>query len=850
MSQQTGFYTSVVPDGNAILFRGFLNGKSVQRRIDYKPCLYVGTQKHSRWKSLEGYHLEERKFKDIWEAKSFIKKYEEVDNFKVYGMQRFQYACIADMFPEHIDFDPSKINTAIIDIEVDSTNGFPDVEKADSPITAITLFINGTYHLFGLNEYVPQGKDAQYHQASSEHELLDMFIEVWADPYPDILTGWNIDGFDIPYLVNRIGRLFGSERAFRLSPWGKVHQVHKKLQGRDLSVYDLVGINVLDYIGLYKKYAPNPSQESYSLDFISEVELGDHKLDYRAQGYKDLNDLYSRNFALYMDYNLRDVLLVKRIEDKLKLIYLAQVLAFYAKVNFDDVFSQGRMWDAILYNNLRSKWIAIPPNKDNVKKHAYEGAYVKDPEPGWYRWLVSFDLTSLYPHLIMMYNLGPETLVQPDDYDDEMRDFLTNNVVSVDALLDQKLDLSWMAAKNITLTPNGQFFRTDRQGFLGEIMQEMFDERAKYKKAELNEKQLAENAATQEKQQHKNNAARFKALQMALKVTLNSCYGSLGSAYFRFFDVRIAEAITLTGQLSIRWIQKQVNEYMNRILKTQDVDYILASDTDSIYINMKSLMDKLCPDQKDPKKVIALMNLICEEKIKPFIDESFEKLAKYVNAYDQKMIMKREALADQAIWAAKKNYVMSIYDNEGVVYEKPDVKITGWAAVRTDKPKLCRTKLKEAVALMLAGDLNVLRKFVSDFEKEFKSQPLVKIASPSGISELESYSDAKSVFEKGTPIHVKGALVFNHWIEKLGLEKKYERIRAKDKIKYINLKSPNPFQCNVIAFLDEIPAEFNLDTYIDLDAQFHKTFIQPLTIMLDAVKWKLVHEDTLEDFFV
>lgn len=851
----TKFYTSAVLDGKHILYRGIENGNRVQRKVEYKPKLYI--KGPGSWQTLEGQSLQERQFYNIWEARDFVKKHEAISNFKIYGNQRWQYAFIGDEFPGLIDYDMSKIIIGQLDIEVKDDDGFPQPDEAKHQITAITLNVAGTYYVFGYGEFKSDKKDVKYFRCTNEVDLITKFIETWDLLQPDIVSGWNIEIFDIPYFINRATKLLGAQEAARISPWGKVNLREQKIGNRVHQMYEIEGVAVLDYIQLYKKFAPQPNQEKYSLENISNVELNSSKVDWKKEtGCKTLVELAKKNHQRFIEYNIQDVALVIQIESKLKLIELAITLAYMNHVNFDDVFSQGRMWDAIIFNKLKDRKIAVPPNPPVSKKQTFEGAYVKEPNPGWYHWLASFDLTSLYPHLIMMYNLSPETLLEPHDYPpevaawmDQHRDELLHR--GVDLLLSQTLDTSVLKKYNLTLTPNAQLFRRDRQGILGELMETMFNERKKFKDLEIKTKKLIEKTDDKvEKEKLKKQAASYKAFQMSIKVTLNSAYGSIGNMYFRYFDVRIAEAVTLTGQLSIRWIQQEINKYLNKVLKTQGEDFVLASDTDSVYLSFDKLVQMLMPNEKDPKKVIAFLDKICEQKIKPFIDDAYNRLADYINAYAQKMVMKREALADQGIWAAKKNYILSVYNNEGVEYDKPDIKITGWAAVRTDKPKFCRDKLKEAVSLIMTKkDEAELVKFVNAFREEFNNQPVIKIANPSGISELDDYADVQAIYQKGSPIHVKGALLYNHHIREMGLQKKYEQIKPKDKIKYLRLKSPNPFQCDVMAFLDEIPVEFGLENYLDIEAQFQKTFVQPLELILEAINWKLEREDSLEALF-
>jgi len=844
----TEFYTNVSVEGNYILYRGVNNGRKVQKKESYQPKLYIKSNKGYLWKTLEGHVLEEKKFPSIFDARNFVKKYQQIEQFKIYGNQRYHYGFISDRFPDQIEHDVSLITVAYIDIEVNSSNGFPEPERADEPVTAITMYVNGQNHVFGYDEFNP-GQDTKYYKCSDEMHLIKEFLAVWMANCPDIVTGWNVNMFDIPYLINRTIKLMGESEASSISPWNKISMRVQKIGNKEHQMYEISGIAILDYIDLYKKFSPTPNQESYKLDHIAEVEINEKKIGYSEYG--SLHNLMEKNYQLFMEYNVHDVTLIRKMDDKLRLLELAMTLAYNAKVNFDDVFSQVRMWDTIIFNKLKSRHIAVPPNDEHHKAYQYAGAYVKDPEPGFYHWLASFDLTSLYPHLIMMYNLSPETLLQIDDYPQEVLEFIQKNgQISVDKLINREYDLNFLKPLNLTMTPNGQFFRTDIQGFLGELMEHMYNSRALYKKKELEaKKQIEKTDDPLEKARLKKEAARYKALQSAFKVTLNSAYGAIGNQYFRFFDVRIAEAVTLSGQMSIRWIQKEINDYFNKILKTNG-DYVIASDTDSIYLSMDLLMKSVMKDMTEPKKVIDVMDKICEQKIKPFIDKSYDQLSEYVNAYAQRMIMKREALADKAIWTAKKRYILSVYNNEGVAYNEPDIKITGLEAIKSSTPKICKAKLKEVIKLIMTnGTEDDVIEFVMKFNEEFKKLPVIDICRPSGINGVGDYKDKRTIFQKGTPVHVKGALVFNHYIQHFGLEKQYEEIKDKDKIKWAYLKDPNPFQSNVIAFIDQYPAEFELEKYVDRDMQFTKNFQEPLELILDSIGWRLEKQNSLEDFF-
>lgn len=860
------FYTNVSLIGDSILFRGVKDGKRVRQKIKYKPKLYVRGNKASRWTTLDKESVEEIQFPTIREARDFVKQYEGVSNFTIYGNTRYDYAFISDAFPDDIDWDISSLCIANIDIEVGSENGFPEPDRASETITAITVHLNNKYYVFGCNKYELHRNDVTYVHCEDEFDLIDKFLDLWTMHYPDIVTGWNIKFFDFPYLVNRITRIFGEEKALKLSPWGKVNPYDVEFKGKSQKCFDMLGISMLDYYELYRKYAPNPNQESFKLDHIAFVELGERKIDYSEYG--NLHELYKNNYQKFIEYNVRDVELVVRLEDKMRLIELAMTLAYDAKVNYDDVFSQVRMWDTITYNTLKKKHIVIPPKKNSKKDEQYAGAFVKDPILGMHDWVASFDLNSLYPHLIMMYNLSPETLIEVNDLNDSLRKFISENgpKINVDNLLVQKINTDILKRNKVSLTPNGQLFSVEKQGFLSEIMETMYEDRAMYKQKAIEARKLKEKSVSEsERHELDKQIARFNNIQLAKKVTLNSAYGAIGNQYFRFFDIRIAEAITLSGQLAIRWIEHKLNAYINTMLKTDKYDYVIASDTDSIYLDLGGLVKRFIPNNSDKLKTIRMLDKFCEEKIQPFIDASYQELADYVNAYAQKMKMKREALADKAIWTAKKRYLINVYNNEGVEYAKPKLKIMGLEAIKSSTPTACREKIKEAFEVIINKDENALIDFVQRFREEFKSLPPADIAFPRGVNGIKKYANkpAKqtekydgfsftqqtSIYNTGTPIHVRGSLVYNYFLIQKGLTKKYEQIKDGEKIKFLYVKEPNPLQTSVISFLSTIPKEFDLDGYLDYDTQFEKSFIDPLKIVLDAINWKIERGNSLEDFF-
>ena len=843
------FYTNVQSLGGRILYRGVKDGKKIKLKIDYEPQLYLPARSgKGTHKSLDGLDLVPKRFDGIREAREYVKQYDGLPGApKIYGNTRFEYAFIAEQHPDMVDWEQDKISIAIIDIEVGSENGFPDPYLANEPITAIALtFLNGHTYVFGCGDFRNDNPDTvTYIKCKDEYSLCNKFLELWSRMYPDVITGWNTKFFDIPYLVNRFRKILGEDKAKMLSPWNYISERKTNINGRLLIAYSFVGIESLDYIELYKWYAPGgKSQESYRLDNIAQVELGEGKISYDE--YENLHQLYRLNYQLFIEYNIKDVALIIKLEDKLKLLELALTLAYDTKCNYEDVFAQTRMWDSLTYSYLLGKDIIVPPKEVQDKDAAFEGAYVKEPQVGLHNWVASFDLNSLYPHLMMQYNISPETLIEPENYTQEMRDILSQGV-TVDKLLKRQIDMS--SLEGATLTPNGQFFRTDMQGFLPKMMVEMYDDRKKFKKMMLQAQQEYENEKDESKKYEiEKRVARYNNLQLAKKVSLNSAYGALGSQYFRFYDLRMALGVTTAGQLSIRWIEAKINQYMNKLLGTEN-DYVIASDTDSIYLRMSELMDKFVKDQTDKQKVISVMDKICEEKIQPYIDKSYQELADYVHAYAQKMQMKREGLSDKGVWTAKKRYILNVYNNEGVQYAEPHMKVMGLEMIKSSTPSAIREKMKASIKLMMTGTEQEVQDFIAKFRQEFKTLPAEEISFPRGLNGLNTYSDPVMMFKKGTPIHVRGAIVYNHYLKQKDLTKKYPLIQEGEKLKFTYLKMPNHFKNDVISFPSRIPKEFELDNYIDYDVQFDKAFLEPISVILRCMNWSAEKTNSLEDFF-
>ena len=836
------FYTNVTQYNNVILERYIEDGVQHQREIPYQPTLFVHTVKQSPFKTIKGEVVEPRGFNSIKEARDFIQQNDKVSNKPIYGMQQFAYAYINEEYPTR-EFDVNQLSILNFDIETKSDEGFPNIAEADKEILSIAVRCKGQSYILGCGEYQTSGDDI-YIKCVTETDLLHKFIDLWKKLNPDVVTGWNIELFDIPYVCNRIKRRLSVESMNELSPWGIVRsrliptaQTQAQGENAEPNAKDIVGVTTFDYMNLYKKFTYT-QQESYALDYIGQAELGEKKLDYSEYG--SLNELYKQDYQKFLDYNIKDVVLVERLDDKMKLIEQACTIAYDAGVNLVDSLTSVRMWDVIIHNFLMQKNIVVPPKVLLDKENQVEGAYVKDPQVGMHNWVVSFDLNSLYPHLIMQYNISPETYVR------HIGQRPTADEI-INGLYQQDNIKKFMKEHNVTVCGSGAMYTKDFQGFLPKLMEKMYNDRVQWKTRMIEAKKKYEKTKTKELEYE---IAKCNNMQMAKKIQLNSAYGALGNQYFRFFDTKYAESITLSGQLSIKWMEVFINKYLNKKLNTEGKDYVVAVDTDSLYIVLDELVSQSGIDQTDTIKVVDFLDKVASQVLEPYIDKSYRQLADYVSAYEQKMFMKRENIADKAIWTGKKHYIMNVYDSEGVRYEEPKLKMMGIESVRSSTPKVCRDAIKEALEVLMREGEKPLREYVDEFEKRFREMPFEDVAFPRGCRFVNKWSSASDIYKKGTPIHVRGALLYNHMLKEKKLENKFESIYEGEKIKFCYMKLPNPVRENVFAVPSVLPPELGLQDYIDYEKQFAKSFKEPLNNICEAIGWRLEKQADLLDFFV
>lgn len=843
------FYSNYHQDKSGKLLASvYENGEKILRKETPRPYLFLPKPKNGTtiYKSIKGLSLEKKEFDTIHEAKNFMKTYSDVQGMDVYGSDYFMYQHMYEQYPGEIDYDLSLIKTGFIDIEVDSneTTGFPDAYRADIPVTLITSSINSVYHTFGLHEFnqhlFPEldGLNIHYHKCIDEKDLLMKFIQYWKHECVDNISGWYVDGFDIPYLVNRITKLFSPEYATNLSPWGKIDSREYVAFGKKQIQYTLVGITTLDYVDLYKKHSYTP-QPNYKLNTIASYELGVGKLDYSEYG--SLANLYKKNPQKYIAYNIIDAQRVVQLEEKMKLIDMVCTIAYKAKINFSDTFQTVKPWDIIITNYLLDRNIAVP-QRAHVGNRSIIGGFVKEPIPNRYNWIVTFDAKSLYPSIIRFLNISPEKMSGHFDG------------ISIERILDglDKDAREYLTSSNKSVSAIGLLFDKDSQGFLAALMKDYFDARVIYKNQMIEWQKKKELAVTdEEKRICDNNISKFKNLQQAIKILINGAYGALANAGFRFFHPDLAESITSTGQAIIKWAERKLNTYLNKIIGTTGKDYVILIDTDSVGVDLELLVEKFKKPDWDLEYTVKWIDKLCEEVFSDYLKKAFDEFADIVNAFDREVIsFKREVIADTGISIARKRYILNVRNQEGVAYKEPKLKMTGIEAIRSSTPKVIQDYIKETLEIIMRGDQSEMQEYLKKKREEFEKLPYSEIAFPRGCNGIIEYSDSSKIYKLGCPIHTRAGLVYNHLLQKESLVNKYPPIQEGDKIKFCYLKMPNPIEHNVIATSDEsLPVEFNLEGYLDRDLQWEKSFITPLENIINCIGWSVEEKGSLEAFF-
>jgi DNA polymerase elongation subunit (family B) len=839
------FYTNVVRRGNNILYRGIENGVHKVAKIPFKPTLYVSSpKKDTEWTSLYGDNVEAVTFGDINEARDFAKQYEDVHGFKFFGNTNYEYQYICENFPGEIPYDFSQFRIYTIDIETELPNigegdGFPNIETANCAVNLITLLNHNTGKTvtFGCRpwtsnedlisaEKIDTNIQTQYIECESETAMLRRFIDYWSAEYPDFYTGWNTETFDTPYLINRIIRVLGDTEAKRLSPFGILNDKILHVFNKEVSSYEICGVVELDYLALYKKFTYG-SQESYSLEHISGEELDTGKLKLGCS-FREAYSTTQERWNRFVSYNIIDCVRVKQLDDKLQFVQLVVIMAYMMKCNAKDVFGTVRPWDCMIHGYLYDKKIAIPQKK-KVNDFQIEGGYVKDPVPNMYGWTMSFDFASLYPSIIRQWNISPETLL------DTQVEMSKDDVISGN--IPQSLE-QWVGC---CVAANGTLYRQEKQGVVPYLMEYMMTGRKVVKKEML---ELEQQYQKTKDESLLPRIAMLSGKQMAYKISANSAYGALLQPGFRYYDPRLGEAITLTGQASTIKLGNDFNTHLNKLFKT-NIDYVLASDTDSVYLHVNEFATQFCKGKSTDETTKFLDKV--GNQLQKVIDTSCEDVRVLCGCNAKVLSAKREAIASQMLIQKKKRYAMVVHNSEGVDYSPYKLKIMGLDLVKSSTPKPIREDLKAVLTDIFFTDQTHVQQKIAKLKQHFMSLSVDEIAFPRSANEIDKWIDPKIQFRSGTPIHVRGAILYNNYTAKN--REQYPKLRDGEKIRFIYLKMPNLLKSNAIAWPTDASIPEDLIQYVDYEMMWEKTFIAPVEGLLTAVGWTVSEQSSLEGFF-
>lgn len=805
------FYTNAAVIGDQLHYCGYdKKGIKVFKKEKFEPSIFIESNQGHTHRGYDGHLLHEKKM-SLRDFSDYVRTYESC--FPIYGNISPIYQFIYSKWGnEAVPFQTDMLRIYSFDIELLQDESKIDVNKAENEITAISFqdIKKGTFIVFSTCEFDTQkiqteslrDKKIVYIKSESERSLLQNVVAFFKKSKPDALTGWYIEYFDIPYLYNRIANVLGANALQEASIFGSIRQKVITSNGKTYAYKD-IGIPVYDFKELYKKFVYEKLEQG-TLEYCANENLGMGKIKYDG----DLDGLYRDNPQLFIEYNIFDTYLVTLLEHKLRLIDLAVSIAYWAKILYPDIFSPVKTWDVMVYMALKEKGLETLPFQ-KAKEVEVIGAYVFEPRKSMRKAVVSYDTNSLYPNVIISFNLDPMTIVDgftgiPGIPQAVYGDALHFNM---DAAIENALNYAAIKKTGYSYTTNGYYWKHDRQGIFGQIMESLYNERVKIKK------QLK--VFFDQSQYLK---------EQAIKILLNSGYGAFLNPHFRYYDPRIAEAITTSGRVLTRFLFKKIDEI--------DGAEVIYGDTDSVYISCEKVVEGIA----DTKEMIKKVSEFADKNITPAIEKAFVEITERLNTYRNTFQAKQEVVADKMLLKGKKMYIVRSHMDGGKLFDKPKMKYTGVEIVRTSTPMAIRKILKDMVNYIFNEDREAMIAALREYWKTYQALPVEDIASPRGVSDVESYRNeseeaglfgsTSKIYAKGTPINSKAALIYNDLVKKLNLN--YRLIYGSNKMKFIPLKTPNPIGEKVIGFNDKFPPEFGLDRYVDREEQFESSFLRPL----------------------
>ena len=838
------YYTNFTKIGNYIMLRGIEDGLRVKKKFAFKPTMFVQPPKgitETEWHDIKGESVVPKVFDDMSSAWKFIDEHKHIPDFKVLGMEKFPVQFVHDYYKEELDYtqmDASMFNIGYYDIETrPSSEGYSSPKDALGVISAICILDNHGHHFtFGLNEFIPNERcPTTYVRFKDERHMLMEFLKCWKTLDLDIISGWNSTRYDDVYVYYRLKRLFGEEIAKTLSPYNRVREysVNNDFGGSDHYV-TFEGMEQIDYMDLTIKFGLKyGTQENNKLDTWAETILGRKKVDYEEYG--SLVKFEQQNPQLFMEYNVTDTNLVKEINDKTQYMELMLLMAYEAKTNYSDVLGTIAWWDSYGYGLLNSRKVAVPLATKALKEK-YPGGYVKPPIKGRHSWATTYDFTSLYPSCMMMWNTSPETI--GDWIDVNFDDMVRGNYPK--------------PTEGYCVAANGWQFKTDKIGFIPELVGIMFNGRVVLKKElkkqeNIYEKMKLDHVSASELAELNVLIRQLDMKQNSKKLSANSFYGAVGNNFYRFYDIRIASAITLSGQLAIQTSDVTLNNWLESVCGTKK-DRVAYCDTDSASVVYDDLLNKINPNASTESKIKMMISL-SQDRIEPLLNKTFTNMGNALGCTLMKLFMKTEGICESAVYIKKKMYIQKVLWSEGVQYAEPKYKIMGLAAVRSGTPKAVQKFLKDSYKICMDETEEGMQVFIKDKRKVFGGLSVEEIAAPKTANGLEKYANKYTIYEKGCPSQVRGSLLYNYMLDNLNLKSDLELIKSGDKPKYVYLKVPNTIFEDCICFPEKLPKQFGLHKYVDYDTMWEKLYLKPINAVLDVIGWKAEYVETVDSLF-
>ena len=829
-------------DNNVILLTWDNDGKRVTHEMSYEPYLYIETKKDTQYKSIFGTSLKKRSFNSPSHRNRFIN---DTGTTRVFENLRWDQQFLIDLFASTAredSFSQHSIKTWFIDIETYSPGDFPTPERASDQINVITVYdtITKKFTTWGTSKLRKKIPGCDYRYCETEKEMLQAFLHMISVDPPDILSGWNSEFFDIPYIINRIARVFDEDTCHRLSPVGTIYPRTLRTQfGRETIRWFIDGISCIDYLDVYKKFSVG-LRESYKLDSIAELELGEKKIDY---GNMNLAQLADDDWQTFVEYNVQDVNLLVRMEEKLRYIELLRMLAYTGLTTFESAMGTLPVITGAAVLTARDKNLILPTFIRNDDSGQYEGAYVSSPQKGFQSNIISFDANSLYPNTMITLNLSPETKIGKIVSQE-------NNKISIRLTSGKVVHLSpekfykYIKAEKISISKAKFLFSQKKKGIMPEIVDKIYQSRVEIKK-ELKTLKLRlskMNATDSDYEQIETRVKQLDIKQFTLKILINTVYGYFGNKYAPLGDPDIARSITLTGQAVIKESNKILTKYIHDKYEcSEDYNPVIYNDTDSSYITIERAIQGEDVDFKTPTGTVSEDAKKIAGDIEDYLNEHITIWASNVlNSHDPRFVFKREVMCDSGIFLSKKRYVLHVLDDEDIPCEK--FKYTGVEIVRTTMPAGIKPAVRDIIETMITTkNFNQTNdKFIQTYDL-FKNLPVDDISFVMGIKDYDKYADRCNDFilAKHMPIHTKAAYVYNMLLEKYELDKDYEKISSGDKVRYYYTKLPNRYNINSLAYKYYLPPELLKDFPIDKEKMFEKIVYSIVERFYDAVGWTL-----------